>query len=971
MKKHFILSTLIILCVSFISFAQLDSVFYQGPLQGSVPGGAIQNTDNFTDELTIGGEPRVIPLQEMKYADYDPTLPEFDESLLTPSIYVEDSPTRKGGDAINGQEIVLQSFLGIGMTNSIPPDPTMAVGPNHIIVCANSLFRIFDKQGNQLKNISAAAWWAPVSPFEAGDPQVIYDHYMHRWVLVWMEVNDNPPGSGDYGDLIAYSDDENPLGVWYIYRLPLSSWGDYPKLGFDEEALYIMTRQVYLGHNLIRIINKAELYSSNAGSVTYKDLYNIRTPGQGSNSAALDVINPAISYTPGNGGWFFWARGSLGGGAFSDFYALYKITNPLTNPGIRGKVLNVSTYNTPPPGGQLGGGQGLETIGWMSRAPIVRDGYLYAVHDIRNSTNASFSSVKYLKVDLSIPSLVENVEFGSAGYYYLFPGLTVDKDHNMTITFTRSATTEYAGAYFSTKLAADPPGLNPSIPIAEGQGNYVVTFGSGRNRWGDYMGIYLDPVTERNVWMLTEFASATNTWGAQVGEIIPTPYPGAYAYIIPNSFDFKEVETGTESQTASIIVINYGDADLVISDIPSTFNDFNFKSTISFPLTIASYDSATLEFSFSPTAEGNVSIVYPVTSNDPQFSGIQLSGTGYDVAPASLKTFYASSGTQNNGDILTINPLTGVGTIIGPSSFNEVSSISINPINGKIYGLIAGSGSSDLLKINSAEGDAHLFYTLNIPSMAAIAFDTTGTLYGITRTGDLYTIDENTGTSSFVVDAVGSYLGLAFNPETNELWASSRAIPPPNNDLIFTVNLSTGDTSFVGHTGLGKQTNDIVFDENLNLYGVIGTPAQLSDFVSINTSTGAGTIIGSVGLNNVLSLAYLDENVVGVEDDNNNVSIPTVYSLKQNYPNPFNPTTKIEFSLPMESNVKLVVYNILGQEVIRLVDGQMSAGNHSLIWNASDASGNQLTSGIYLYKLTASGINGNEFRDTKKMILLK
>ena len=103
----------------------------------------------------------------------------------------------------------------------------------------------------------------------------------------------------------------------------------------------------------------------------------------------------------------------------------------------------------------------------------------------------------------------------------------------------------------------------------------------------------------------------------------------------------------------------------------------------------------------------------------------------------------------------------------------------------------------------------------------------------------------------------------------------------------------------------------------------------------------------------------------------NDVTIPSDYALKQNYPNPFNPTTRIEFSLPMESNVKLIVYNILGQEVIRLVDDQMSAGNHSIIWNANDAGGNQLTSGIYLYKLTASGINGNEFQDTKKMILLK
>ena len=62
---------------------------------------------------------------------------------------------------------------------------------------------------------------------------------------------------------------------------------------------------------------------------------------------------------------------------------------------------------------------------------------------------------------------------------------------------------------------------------------------------------------------------------------------------------------------------------------------------------------------------------------------------------------------------------------------------------------------------------------------------------------------------------------------------------------------------------------------------------------------------------------------------------------------------------------------ILGQEVITLLNEQKSAGNHTIVWNSRDADGVQLTSGIYLYKLTASGVNGKEFQDIKKMILLK
>jgi photosystem II stability/assembly factor-like uncharacterized protein len=88
---------------------------------------------------------------------------------------------------------------------------------------------------------------------------------------------------------------------------------------------------------------------------------------------------------------------------------------------------------------------------------------------------------------------------------------------------------------------------------------------------------------------------------------------------------------------------------------------------------------------------------------------------------------------------------------------------------------------------------------------------------------------------------------------------------------------------------------------------------------------------------------------------------PTEFSLKQNYPNPFNPTTKIGFTLPAESNVKIVVYNLIGQKVAEIVNSKYSAGSHSVDFNAST-----LSSGIYLYKIEAGS-----FTSVKKMQLIK
>jgi hypothetical protein len=83
--------------------------------------------------------------------------------------------------------------------------------------------------------------------------------------------------------------------------------------------------------------------------------------------------------------------------------------------------------------------------------------------------------------------------------------------------------------------------------------------------------------------------------------------------------------------------------------------------------------------------------------------------------------------------------------------------------------------------------------------------------------------------------------------------------------------------------------------------------------------------------------------------------------LRQNYPNPFNPTTVIEFTLPKQEDVKLSVYNTLGEKVADLVNGRMSAGYHSVNFNATN-----IASGIYIYRITA----GN-FVALKKMMLIK
>jgi hypothetical protein len=96
------------------------------------------------------------------------------------------------------------------------------------------------------------------------------------------------------------------------------------------------------------------------------------------------------------------------------------------------------------------------------------------------------------------------------------------------------------------------------------------------------------------------------------------------------------------------------------------------------------------------------------------------------------------------------------------------------------------------------------------------------------------------------------------------------------------------------------------------------------------------------------------------------VALPTEFSLEQNYPNPFNPSTSIQFSLPVDARVTINIYNLVGEKVAEAVSSNFVAGLNKITFNAS-----QLTSGIYFYRLDATGINGKTFSDVRKMTLLK
>ena len=94
--------------------------------------------------------------------------------------------------------------------------------------------------------------------------------------------------------------------------------------------------------------------------------------------------------------------------------------------------------------------------------------------------------------------------------------------------------------------------------------------------------------------------------------------------------------------------------------------------------------------------------------------------------------------------------------------------------------------------------------------------------------------------------------------------------------------------------------------------------------------------------------------------------VPSEFIVKQNYPNPFNPVTRIDYGIPAQETVEIVIYNTLGQQVKQLFHQEQPAGYYSLTWDGTGQNGERAASGIYIYRVRAG-----EQHTVRKMLLIR
>ena len=951
-----------ILPVLLFSTFTLYSQLYQGPASGSVSSGVIVSTDNFNfdngPEIPPYLQNRVIPrMPDQVYPSYmnnvKPTGPVGSNEIIQ-----RDSPNSHGNG--NSDVLFLRSYQGFNDPGSyIPPDEYVAVGPQHVVGVDNGRFRIWDKNtGYLLKSISAAQWYSSVlsgaGPF---DPKISYDHFSKRWIMVWDEEVDPPNQRAYY--LISVSKDSIPLGNWYCWAIKSSlngtsesgQWADYEGVGFDANAVYITGRMFqYLGNFQgckFRIIDKTYLYANTAGQLNWTDLWSVRDPNN--LSVAPDVLRPTIVYgTPSE--YYFMGTGPSSGGSYLN---VYKLTNPVSNPVMTAVDVPVTAWVNAGNAQQLGGGLLIETGGsFLRNEPVYRNGYLYATHSVWSSVGGS--NINYTKINVSTNTTVEDISFGAASYFHYYPAIAVNQNQDMVITYSRSSSAEYIGAFFAYKLNSDPPGLTGSVPIQLGKANYVKDFGSGRNRWGDYMGCWVDPSDQTSFWTMTEYAETpANTWGVWAANIRLTPYSGGHVYTQADSIKFGEDEVNIGRDTASFNIYNYGTDTLSISNLAVQSANYAVVPGANFPIKLHSLDSATIRVVFKPTAAGLLLDTLRISSNDASnpVKKVSLKGTGYVINPATAGIIYGVTTSLDNGVLITINPNSGAGTSVGSTLYSSLAGITIRPSNGQIYATYTNSTNTSIVRVNATGGDAHVLVNVPITSIRSLAFDLNDTLYAATITGALYTINLATG-NAFSIGSTGiSFLySLSINPLNGQLWGVSAI------SGLYKINKTTGASTLVGTTGYSFVPS-IAFNLAGKGYGVSGSGSTVSTLFTFDTSNATGTVIGSTSFH-VNAIVY-GRAPIGIKPVS--TIVPDKYSLYQNYPNPFNPTTKIDFDVLKKGFVTVSVFDILGREVATLVSENLEPGKYSYTFK-----GDNLASGIYFYRIKV-----NDFSAVKKMLLLK
>ncbi len=444
-----------------------------------------------------------------------------------------------------------------GGGGNVPPDPELAVGPDHVIAVVNVAFEIYDKNGTSLVGPTTFSSFMASDSECTGvfDPNAIYDEQADRFILAI-----DADGT-DY--CVAVSQTGDPTGAWYIYSFDTVAtkrdFFDYPHAGVGRDA-------IYMGANIFRrnSFYEARVYALDKNAMYAGQSAGMVSIGLGS---AHDTPQPLHLHGWAQGTWptsgphYFLAETDYNG-ADHTVFAWNAPFGANTFSTVGTIDLNAASGVTAgfPLDVPQQGGSNLQGNDWRPQDFEYRNGYAWTAMTVAcNPGGGTVNCVRWAQIDPASASVVQAGVYGSNAEYRIFPDLAVNACNDMAVGYTKSGTGLYPGIWTTGRESGDPAGqLQAEALVQPGEIAYTA-FDSVPRRWGDYTEMTIDP-DGQTFWYLGEYSKNTGSTNGRWGTFIsafsfggtcgggPTDTPPSVSLTSPSN---GSTVSGTISVTAT------------------------------------------------------------------------------------------------------------------------------------------------------------------------------------------------------------------------------------------------------------------------------------------------------------------------------------------------------------------------------------------------------------------------------------
>ena len=416
------------------------------------------------------------------------------------------------GGTLSTPRISLTSplFKGISSGGAEPPDPDLAVGPNHIVEVVNSSIAIFKKDGTKLFEQPIDQFFGPVSPepFES-DPKVIYDQVAKRFVVIILSLKLEAGGISDY--LIGVSNTSDPTGTWKQFKVSNlqtvganTYWLDYPGFGYNKDMICMSGNMFAMpgssGYNGVQIMafDKTTLYGGTA------------TPTKFSNPSGntTQIVKTLDSSNPN-----LYAIGAESQNSVL-LTALTKsgstITAVQTSVAIPKWEYDQGFITGP-------GGVNVQTNDPRLIVASSFNGRILSSHNVAVSNTDKRPSARWYDIKTNnwpasgTPTLFQSGQVNPpAGHGYSFPAINMDRKGGIGMTFSMIGSSTPGQVMGTGRKPSDPAGSmgNPIVLENSNSGTYT----GFSTRWGDYFDVELDPTDQTTFWAVGMGAGTNGKW---------------------------------------------------------------------------------------------------------------------------------------------------------------------------------------------------------------------------------------------------------------------------------------------------------------------------------------------------------------------------------------------------------------------------------------------------------------------------